>query len=156
MPRFRLAYGNGMVPEELVALLCDLFWQPFATGPRVTAMIGGLRAALAAARPEPTSEVWRAAYGELRAMKADVNRLFVLMTEIENRALFHAFHPYLWEAQEELNHLVTYCDWLESGPPEEARFPAEDRIHNFYRRGLGVALQDILRRTEDGGFAHAT
>ncbi len=156
VPRFRLAYGNGMVPEELVALLCDLFWQPFATGPRVTAMIGGLRAALAAARPEPTSEVWRAAYGELRAMKADVNRLFVLMTEIENRALFHAFHPYLWEAQEELNHLVTYCDWLESGPPEEARFPAEDRIHNFYRRGLGVALQDILRRTEDGGFAHAT
>jgi protein O-GlcNAcase/histone acetyltransferase len=155
-PRFRLAYGNGTVPVELVALLCDLFWQPFATGPRVTAMIAGLRGVLAVERPDPASAEWKAAFAELVAMKTAVNRLFVAMTEIENRALFHAFHQYLWEAQEELNHLVTYCAWLDSGPAEGERFPAEARIHNFYRRGLGVALQDIMRRTEDGGFAHAT
>lgn len=153
-PRFRLAYGNGTLPPDLIALLCDLFWQPFALGPRTTAMLAGLRTALASARPDPSDPLWQTARADLNSLKSDVNRLFTLMTEIENRALFHAFHPYLWEAQEELTHLATYCDWLATAPPPDARFPAEDRIHNFYRRGLGVALQDILRRTPDGGFAH--
>jgi protein O-GlcNAcase/histone acetyltransferase len=76
------------------------------------------------------------------------------MTEVANRDLFHAFHGYLWEAQEEIGHLVVYCDWLDTGPDATAVFPAEERIHNFYRRGFGVAVQEILRRGRDGRFGH--
>ena len=143
------------MPQDLIALLCDLFWQPFAIGPVTTATLDRLRAALAVDRPDPADPGWRKALDDLRTLKTRVNRLFTLMTEIENRALFHAFHPYLWEAQEELTHLLTYCDWLDAAPPAGARFPAEERIHNFYRRGLGATVQALLPRTADGGFGHA-
>lgn len=152
--RFALAHGGGRVPADLIALLCDLFWQPFATGPRTTATLARLRAALAVPRPDPADPDWRAALAALRALKADVNRLFTLMTEVANRRLFHAFHPYLWEAQEELTHLTAYCDWLDSAPPAEAAFPAGDRIHTFYRKGLGAEVQAMLMRDGRGGFTH--
>jgi protein O-GlcNAcase/histone acetyltransferase len=153
-PRFRLAHGSDGVPPDLIALLCDLFWQPFTLGPRTTTTIAALRAALGPLRPDPSDPGWQAAHAALAALKSDVNRLFTLMTEIENRDLFHAFHRYLWEAQEELTHLLAYCDWLATAPLPDAPFPARDLIHNFYRRGLGVALQDILHRTRDDGFTH--
>jgi hypothetical protein len=153
-PRFRLAFGDGAVPGELIALLCDLFWQPFAQGPETGAVLGRLRAALAAHRPDPADPEWQGALAALRGLKARINRLFVLMTEIENRDLFHAFHGYLWEAQEEVGHLVAYCDWLDGGPGAGEDFPDEGRIHNFYRRGFGVGVQEILQRDAGGRYHH--
>jgi hypothetical protein len=153
-PRFRLAFGEGIVPPDLVALLSDLFWQPFALGPRTEGVLATVRAALEVARPDPGDPGWQAALAGLRALKADVNRLFTLMTEIANRDLFHAFHGYLWEAQEELGHLLVYCDWLDSGPGPEEVFADGELIHNFYRRGLGVAVQEILKRDAAGRFGH--
>jgi protein O-GlcNAcase/histone acetyltransferase len=153
-PRFRLAFGEGAVPEDLIALLCDLFWQPFAQGPQTAALLARVEAALSVRRPDPADPTWRAMLADLHAMKARINRLFTLMTEVANRDLFHAFHGYLWEAQEEIGHLVAYCDWLDTGPDATTVFPAEERIHNFYRRGFGVAVQEILRRGRDGRFGH--
>lgn len=153
-PRFALAFGPGEVPEDLIALLCDLFWQPFAPGPESGAVLARVRAALTVARPDPGDPEWRAALAGLKHLKARINRLFVLMTEIANRDLFHAFHGYLWEAQEEIGHLVAYCDWLDGGPGAEEVFPDEGRIHNFYRRGFGVAVQEILRRDAGGRYHH--
>jgi protein O-GlcNAcase/histone acetyltransferase len=153
-PRFRLAFGEGAVPPDLVALLSDLFWQPFSLGPRTEGVLAALRTALNVARPDPADPGWQAALAGLRALKLDVNRLFTQMTEIANRDLFHAFRGYLWEAQEELGHLLVYCDWLDSGPGPEEAFPAGDLIHNFYRLGLGVAVQEILKRGPKGGFGH--
>jgi protein O-GlcNAcase/histone acetyltransferase len=153
-PRFRLAFGEGAVPEDLIALLCDLFWQPFAQGPQTAALLARVEAALSVRRPDPADPTWRAMLADLHAMKARINRLFTLMTEVANRDLFHAFHGYLWEAQEEIGHLVAYCDWLDTGPDATAVFPAEERIHNFYRRGFGVAVQEILKRGRDGRFGH--
>jgi protein O-GlcNAcase/histone acetyltransferase len=153
-PRFRLAFGEGAVPPDLVALLSDLFWQPFSLGPRTEGVLAALRSALNVARPDPADPGWQAALAGLRALKLDVNRLFTQMTEIANRDLFHAFRGYLWEAQEELGHLLVYCDWLDSGPGPEEAFPAGDLIHNFYRLGLGVAVQEILKRGPNGGFGH--
>ncbi|EAR51054.1 Hyaluronoglucosaminidase [Oceanicola granulosus HTCC2516] len=153
-PRFRLAFGDGAVPSDLVALLCDLFWQPFALGPETTRILSALRAALTVPRPDPSDPAWRAALEDLRDLKRRINKLFTLMTEIENRDLFHTFHNYLWEAQEEVGHLVAYCDWLDEAPPPGAVFPATDRIHNFYRRGFGVAVQDILQRDRQGRYHH--
>ncbi len=154
-PRFRLAFsGEQTLPPDAIALLCDLFWQPFAQGPESTALLAGVRRMLAVPRPDPRDPEWRSGLAEVREFKGRINRLFTLMTEIENRELFHAFHRYLWEAQEEIGHLCAYLDWLDGAPPEGAEFPSEGRIHNFYRLGFSVGVQEILRRDGDGRYGH--
>lgn len=153
--RFRLAFaGDACIPADLIRLLCDLFWQPFAQGPESTAMLALARQMLRDQRPDPSDPAWKDGLARLRAFEGRVNRLFTLMTEIENRELFHTFHRYLWEAREEIGHLVVYLDWLDSAPPADEPFPDAGRIHNFYRRGFGVGIQEILKRDGDGRYHH--
>jgi protein O-GlcNAcase/histone acetyltransferase len=154
-PRFRLAFSDGNVmPVEAIRLLADLFWQPFSQGPESTEILATARAMLDRPRPDPASPQWRAGLARMRDFKARINRLFTLMTEIENRELFHTFHRHLWEAQEEIGHLVAYLDWLDTGPSETASFPGEERIHNFYRLGFAVGIQEILQRDRTGRYHH--
>ncbi len=154
-PRFRLAFsGEETVPADLVRLLSDLFWQPFAQGPESTAMLALARQLLRVHRPDPADPVWQAGLDRLRGFEARINRLFTLMTEVENRELFHTFHRHLWEAREEISHLIVYLNWLDSGPAAQDTFPDFGRIHNFYRRGFGVGIQELLKRDEDGQYHH--
>lgn len=153
--RFRLAFSDGQtVPVAGINLLVDLFYQPFAQGPQSAALFGTVRAMLDRPRPDTQTAQWQDGLAQVRDFKARINQLFTLMTEIENRDLFHTFHGYLWEAQEEIGHLVKYLDWLNSNPAPEQDFPATDRIHNFYRRGFGVEVQGILHRDQRGRYAH--
>ena len=58
--------------------------------------------------------------------------LFEAMTELENRDLFYAFNQYLWEAREEVTHLVAYLGWLNERPAADAIFlflPCEAAVH---------------------------
>lgn len=154
-PRFRLAFSDGAaLPAEDIRLLCDLFWQPFAQGPESAAMLALARALLDRPRPDPSSPRWQEGLARLRAFRARIHRLFTGLTEIENRELFHAFHRYLWEAREEIGHLVAYLDWIDTAPSESAAFPGEAIIHNFYRRGFGVGVQEILKRDAGGRYHH--
>lgn len=153
--RFTLAFADGAtMPLDLVGLLADLFWQPFAQGPQSTALFAQVHAMLDRPRPDTHSREWQAGLDAVRQFKTRINHLFTLMTEIENRELFHSFHRYLWEAQEEIGHLVKYLDWLDGNPPANADFPAAERIHNFYRRGFGVEVQEILKRDRTGRYTH--
>lgn len=81
---------------------------------------------------------------------------FYRMTELENRDLLHAFHPYLWEAREEMTHLIASLDRPAGKPPAEAEFPDEDRIHNFHRRGFAVAVRELPPRGGNGRYRHGT
>jgi len=154
-PRFRLAFTGGKtLSTAQIALLVDLTWQPFSLGPRSEAILRRVERMLAEHRPDTTATDWREGLAELRAFKESVDRLFVAMTEIENRDLFHTFHGYLWEAREETEHLLAYLDWLDTAPHPEAEFPAADRIHNFYRRGFGATIQRLLTRDPDGSMGH--
>lgn len=154
-PRFRLAFsGEATVPPDLVRLLADLFWQPFAQGPESTAMLALARQLLATHRPDPASPAWRDGLARLRDFDARITRLFEAMTELENRELFHTFHRYLWEAREEIGHLVSYLNWLDTGPAAQDVFPNEGRIHNFYRLGFGVGIQEVLKRDTAGRYHH--
>ncbi len=153
--RFTLAYSDGArVPLEAVRLLSDLFWQPFAQGPESAALFRRIRGMLGVHRPDTQRAEWREGLEAARDFKGRVDDLFVVMTEIENRDLFHAFHGYLWEAREEIGHLVKYLEWLDENPAPGAVFPAGDRIHNFYRRGFGVEVQEILQRDRAGRYHH--
>jgi protein O-GlcNAcase/histone acetyltransferase len=154
-PRFRLAYGSDQtLPPEAIRLLSDLFWQPFAQGPESAEMLALAGQMLQQPRPDTTAPAWRDGLARIRGFKARINQLFTLMTEIENRALFHTFHRYLWEAQEEIGHLIVYLDWLNERPAPDATFPDEGRIHNFYRRGFGVGIQELLKRDPTGRYHH--
>lgn len=154
-PRFHLAFsGDAQVPAHLIRLLVDLFWQPFAQGPESTGMLALARRLLDRHRPDPADPAWREGLEQLRVFKARINRLFSLMTEIENRDLFHTFHRYLWEAQEEIGHLIVYLDWLATAPAADEVFPDESRIHNFYRRGFGTGIQELLKRNSRGQYHH--
>lgn len=152
---FALAFQSGeTLGADQVALLCDLFWQPFATGPQTAELLANLRQMLAAPRPDVNGPEWQAGLARFRRLQARVDALFTGMTEIANRELFHALHPYLWEAREELSHLGTYLDWLATNPAEDAVFPTSERVYNFYRQGFTAEAQRLLRRTDDGGLSH--
>ncbi|MCB1516290.1 MAG: beta-N-acetylglucosaminidase domain-containing protein, partial [Hyphomicrobiaceae bacterium] len=150
-PQFELSFSeNGeTLSGEQIGLLVELFYQPFELGPRVALTLSQCRAALSVSRPDPGDAKWRGALHAVRKLSADIEALHVATTEMQNRDLFHTFNPYLLEAREEFSHLTQYLNWLDTGPAAEEVFPA-DQFQNFYRRGPGVAVQEILKRDPAG------
>jgi len=154
--RFRLAFkapAETLDLEEL-QLLVGLFYQPFRQGPEIEALLQTARRLLSERRPDVGAAEWQAGHRAIVGLRDRIRALFERMTELENRDLFYAFHPYLWEAREEVTHLVTYLDWLAEGQPEGAEFPDRERIYNFYRRGFTVAVQELLPRDGKGRYRH--
>lgn len=147
-PRFQLAFrprGETVAPEH-IRLLAELHYQPFRCGPKVEALLATARKLLAETRPDTRSTEWRAGHTAIVVLRDRVRALFEEMTELENRDLFYAFHQYLWEAREEVTHLVAYLDWLAEGPGADEEFPEPERVYNFYRRGFTVGVQELLPR----------
>ena len=154
--RFKLAFRT---PDETLdldelRLLVGLFYQPFRQGPEVAALLQTARRLLSEHRPAVEAAGWQAGHRAIVALRDRIRALFERMTELENRDLFYAFQPYLWEAREEVTHLVSYLDWLAEGQPEAAEFPDRERIYNFYRRGFTVAVQELLPRDASGRYRH--
>lgn len=153
-PRFKLAFTGETLRLDEVRLLAELFYQPFRCGPEVEELLATGRRLLKDKRPNVRDQEWQAGQDALVQFRDRIRDLFHRMTELENRDLFYAFHPYLWEAREEVTHLVTYLDWLAGLPPEGAEFPHRERIYNFYRRGFTVAMQELLPRDGRGRYRH--
>lgn len=155
-PRFRLAFTGQTetLTVEEIRLLGELFYQPFHCGPHIEGLLQTARRLMSEKRPDVRSENWQEGHEALVGLRDQIRELFNRMTELENRDLFYAFHPYLWEAREETTHLVTYLDWLAGDPPDSAEFPDKDRIYNFYRQGFSVAVQELLPRDASGRYRH--
>jgi protein O-GlcNAcase/histone acetyltransferase len=155
-PRFALAFekSGARVSDEDIRLLAEICYQPFRCGPQIETLLEVARGLLSEHRPQITPD-WLAGFGRIIALRDRIRHLFEAMTELENRDLFYAFHPYLWEAREEVTHLVSYLDWLSGGPPADEVFPDRERIYNFYRRGFTVAVQELLPRDRAGHYHHA-
>ena len=154
--RFRLAFaGDKVLGLDDLQLLVELNYQPFRQGPEVEALLQTARRMLAQKRPDVAAADWQAGHWAITGLRDRIRDLFHRMTELENRDLFYAFHPYLWEAREEVTHLVAYLDWLSENPAEGAEFPDKERIYNFYRRGFAVAVQELLPRDASGRYRHA-
>lgn len=154
--RFRLAFREPAetLGIEDLRLLVELNYQPFRQGPEVEALLQTARRLLSEGRPEIAAPQWQEGHRAITALRDRIRGLFERMTELENRDLFYAFHPYLWEAREEVTHLVAYLDWLAEGPPAGTEFPDKERIYNFYRRGFSVAVQELLPRDASGRYRH--
>jgi protein O-GlcNAcase/histone acetyltransferase len=157
-PRFRLAYRseNDMLTVEEVRLLAEIFHQPFRNGPEVESLLQTARRLLSVTRPNVRDPGWQSGHDAIVTFRDRIRDLFHRLTELENRDLFYAFQPYLWEAREEVTHLVTYLDWLAGDPPVGSEFPQQDRIYNFYRQGFTVAVQELLPRDANGRFRHGS
>jgi protein O-GlcNAcase/histone acetyltransferase len=153
-PRFKLASTKATVPLEELRLLAELHYQPFRCGPEIETQLAAARRLLGEHRPDTNAAPWRARHGRLVELRERIRHLFEHLTELENRDLFYALNQYLWEAREEITHLVSYLDWLAGNPPPEAVFPDRERIYNFYRRGFTVAVQEMLKRDPDGRYRH--
>lgn len=151
---FSLAEPPASLDRDQILLLTELFYQPFAIGPEVKRLLDLCREQLSLDRPDTSTDEWRTCLASMRELKDRIARLFTDLTEIENRELFHTLHGYIWEAREETEHLVSYLEWLDGNPSPDAVFDGEARIHNFYRLGYGVAVQEILRRSENGTYTH--
>lgn len=154
-PRFALAFdrAGARVAGEDIRLLAEICYQPFRCGPEIEALLDVARGLLSDHRPEITAE-WLAGFERIVGLRDRIRHLFDAMTELENRDLFYAFHPYLWEAREEVTHLASYLDWLSGHPPADEVFPDRERIYNFYRRGFTVAVQELLPRDRAGHYHH--
>lgn len=154
LPAFAYAFGEGTLGRDEVRLLVDLFYHPLTCGPQVHEALELARDLLHRHRPDVTRNSWKDGIAALRDFRDRIISLAEHLTKIENRDLFYALNPYLWEAREEITHLVTYLGWLDGAPRPDEAFPGEDRIHNFYRRGFGVAIQQILKRDDAGRYFH--
>ncbi len=154
-PRFKLASSDETIALEAIRLLAEIHHQPFRCGPEIEALLATARELLSAARPDVSAPRWREGHAALRSLRDRLRKLFEHTTELQNRDLFYAFNQYLWEAREEVTHLVSYLDWLAESPPPGAVFPDAERIYNFYRRGFTVAVQELLPRGPDGRYRHA-
>ncbi len=154
-PRFKLASTDETIRLDEVRLLAEIHHQSFRCGPEIEALLATARALLSAARPDVSAQRWREGHAAIRGLRDRLRKLFEHTTELQNRDLFYAFNQYLWEAREEVTHLVSYLDWLAESPPPEAVFPDRERIYNFYRRGFTVAVQELLPRGRDGRYRHA-
>jgi protein O-GlcNAcase/histone acetyltransferase len=154
-PRFQLAYGSETLTEAEVALIADLFHQPFTPGPQARALLETARDLLSAAQPDIGAAAWQDGRRAIDAFHERVAALFDRLTEIANRDLFYTFQPYLWEAREELRTLAQYLDWLSSNPAPGATFPEADRLPNTYRRGFAAELSALLPRDRAGIIRHA-
>ena len=154
--RFRLAFAgeNQVLGLDDLQLLVELNYQPFRQGPEIEALLQQARRLLSEEHPDVGSNEWRAGHRAIVGLRDRIRRLFEAMTELENRDLFYAFHPYLWEAREEVTHLVAYLDWLAELPAAGTEFPDRERIYNFYRRGFSVAVQELLPRDASGRYRH--
>ena len=153
-PRFRLASSDALMPIAEIRLLAEIEYQPFACGPEVEKLLQVARQLLSQNRPDTTDPQWIAGLAAIRGLRDRIRTLFDHMTELDNRDLFYCFHQYLWEAREETTHLVTYLDWLAENPAAGEVFPSDQRIHNFYRRGYTVAVQELLPRDANGHYSH--
>ena len=153
-PFFSFAFGNNALGLDEIHLLVDLFYQPFTCGPQVEEELALARDLLGKHRPNVLAESWQDGLAELRDFKERIVSLAEHLTEIENRDLFYALGPYVWEAREEITHLIAYLDWLADAPGPYSEFPGRERIYNFYRRGFGVAVQEILKRDSKGRYFH--
>ncbi len=155
-PRFRLAFTGQTetLTIEEIRLLAELFYQPFRCGPEIEGLLQTARRLMSERRPDVRNPSWQQGHDALVRLRDDIRELFHRLTELENRDLFYAFQPYLWEAREEVTHLVTYLDWLAGDPPPGAEFPDKDRIYNFYRQGFAVAVQELLPRDRSGRYRH--
>ena len=157
-PRFRLAFSE---PAETLGWTNSGCWSSCsisrsAAVPEIEELLQTARRMLAEPRPDVSHPDWQEGRRAITGLRDRIRLLFDRMTALENRDLFYAFHPYLWEAREEVTHLVAYLDWLAGNPPPEAEFPDKERIHNFYRRGFTVAVQELLRRDGNGRYRHGT
>ena len=153
--RFRLASRNDAIPVDALQLLVELHYQPFRCGPEVEALLALARQLLDAPRDDVTTPQWQEGLARMQRLRDRIRQLFETMTELENRDLFYAFHPYLWEAREEVNHLVSYLEWRATQPPSGSQFPDRERIYNFYRRGFTVEVQELLPRDRNGRYPDA-
>lgn len=158
-PRFaRNDKGQGRslpcVPKPLINWLVAPCYLPFFSGPAIEVWVHTLEQALARPGPDPASPAGQAAVAGPKDLQAAINDLFDRMTDLNNRELFHTFHPYLWEARAELQRLVTYLDWLATNPPPDAAFPQESLVYNSYRRGFTAGLNDLVRRDRCGAVGH--
>jgi len=154
--RFKLAFKEPLetLTTEEIRLLVELNYQPFRQGPEVEALLQTTRRLLSSERPDVEASQWQDGHRAIVGLRDRIRGLFERMTELENRDLFYAFHPYLWEAREEVTHLVAYLDWLAEGPAAGTEFPDKERIYNFYRRGFTVAVQELLPRDGSGRYRH--
>jgi protein O-GlcNAcase/histone acetyltransferase len=157
-PRFRVAFSEpaGTLGMDDLGLLVELFYQPFRCGPGIEGLLQTVRRMLTEPRPDVSRPGWQQGHRAMTGLRDRIRLLFDRMTTLENRDLFYTFHPYLWEAREEVTHLVAYLDWLAEDPPPDAEFPHKERIHNFYRRGFTVAVQELLPRDSNGRYRHGT
>ena len=152
--RFRLASSDATVSPEHIRLLGELCYQPFRCGPEVEALLRTARMLLSDHRPDTAGASWQVGYAGLVGLRERIRELFEQMTEVANRDLFYAFNQYLWEAREEVTHLCTYLEWLNERPDADAIFPDRQRIHNFYRHGFTVGVQELLPRDAEGRYRH--
>lgn len=156
--QFKLAFSknNETLTRVQIRLLTELFYQPSAIGPEIQGFFESCKKVLSTPRPDVSGPSWQTMLAAAHELKQRIINLFDKMTELEDRELFHTFHRYLWEAREEMTHLVSYLDWLNTSPGIDETFPGEERIHNFYRLGFGAEVQDILKRDATGRYFHET
>jgi protein O-GlcNAcase/histone acetyltransferase len=152
--RRRMGVGGGrVVGEEEAGLLCDLFFLPHRHGPRAARLLDLVAAAIARkARGE--SDGGDEAR-ELASLLQSVERLFVLVTELEDRPLCYALYRYLWTVKEECIAVERFLAHAAPDPSGRLALRSAEFPPRVFRGGFIADLQRLLEFERDGALCAA-
>ena len=160
-------FGAPMTVDD-VQLLVDLFYLPYAHGPRAEALLQNLDSLHAEAH-SGDSAAFESLSRDFGGVAAAVGGLFERLTEITQRELCYAIYPYMWDVKEELDMLERYVGWLGREGGSGAEIYADDELpttiypkfEQIYRGGILAELQrrvplarDVREAVRPGAAAH--
>ncbi len=172
-PRFETVHGS--VDFDDLVLFGDCYYLPHEEGPEAEALFKAASQIVATSPAE-----WSASAAEFREKATRLRDFCGRLTELGDRALFHALSRRAWELRDELELLLGYMEWKSAtgasrgpcpgnGPlsptlsPSEGerekssgagwqRYRSDFHLPGTYRGGLVARLQRLLVQHPDGSF----
>lgn len=135
------------VTRRDLELLGDMFYLPYAHGPRAAQLLADYARLL----HTPPAR-WGGTLARFDRTCRDIATLLAKVTELGDRDLCYALYRHLWEIKEEAALMQGYVHWWQEQPRRGATFDSGEHRPRVYRGGLVAELQRLLPMNDTGGF----
>lgn len=138
--------GDDLPLEELV-MLAECYYLPYCEGPKAEKM----KSVADHLIRQPVQQ-WGDAFPTWVEFQDSIERLFVALTRLKNRDLFHAWSRRVWELNEELQLIGEFLRRKKTSECQTEGMLCETHLPGTYRGGMVAELQQKLLMDDQGRF----